>query len=472
MFKYSKKALEKMNQLDESLRAKVENELKTYNGIVGEDIINNILEKISESPSKIVVNKPSSFIPLAKEYSPNYNIDHRKDVTGKSRTESNIKDFLKFFRNRFERISRLFPLEVDSYERAHVEDIKHSTNRKVKIIAMVYDKMKTKKGNLLLKIEDLTGMGIAIVVSSNLHFQDFMENVLLDDIIMLYGTIRNNFLIVDDIRYPPISKPNSEPPSWDVGITYISDVHIGSSFFLKDVFKRFIDWLSGKYGQKEVVSKIKYLVIGGDLVDGIGIFPNQEETLNVKDIYKQYEIFNEYMELIPDYITIFAIPGNHDAVRRGEPSPSLKEFLTDRVISLGNPSFIEIENITHLLYHGTSLDSIIGAIPRLSYEKPEDAMYELLKRRHLSPIYGTNPIVPEHVDYLVVDKLPDVFLAGHVHKNGFKSIRNILLLNAGTFQSITPFQIKMGHIPTPGNVFTYFPLHRKLISKEFLNEKL
>jgi len=76
-------------------------------------------------------------------------------------------------------------------------------------------------------------------------------------------------------------------------------------------------------------------------------------------------------------------------------------------------------------------------------------MLELLKRRHLSPVYGSNPIVPEGRDYMVINDEPDVVHMGHIHKNGSMLYRGTLLLNSGTFQARTEFQIRMGHVPSP-----------------------
>ena len=80
---------------------------------------------------------------------------------------------------------------------------------------------------------------------------------------------------------------------------------------------------SRKGEAKDIAGKVKYLFISGDIVDGIGIYPNQEKELIIKDVFKQYEMFRDFVEQVPDYIEIFACPGNHDAVRRGEPMPAL-----------------------------------------------------------------------------------------------------------------------------------------------------
>ena len=181
-------------------------------------------------------------------------------------------------------------------------------------------------------------------------------------------------------------------------------MHVGSRFFMEKNFSNFIKWTNGNYDErKDIVGKLKYIVVGGDVVDGIGVYPNQDRELTVPDIYAQYKIFFNYISMIPDYIQVFIIPGNHDAVQRAEPQPQLTQeligdFRSDNVHILPNPSFVTLHGLDVLVYHGTSLDSIIRTIPGMSYANPEKPMIEILKRRHLSPIWGGNIIVPSKND--------------------------------------------------------------------------
>ena len=52
----------------------------------------------------------------------------------------------------------------------------------------------------------------------------------------------------------------------------------------------------------------------------------------------------------------------------------------------------------------------------------------------------------------MIEEEPDVVQMGHVHKNGYMFYRGTLLLNSGTFQDRTEFQVRVGHKPTPGIV--------------------
>ena len=76
-----------------------------------------------------------------------------------------------------------------------------------------------------------------------------------------------------------------------------------------------------------------------------------------------------------------------------------------------------------------------------------------LQGRHLAPIYGERtPIAPEKKDFMVIDKIPDIFHAGHVHVVKCDNYRGTLIVNSGAWQDQTGFQQKMGLVPTPGIV--------------------
>jgi DNA polymerase II small subunit len=162
---------------------------------------------------------------------------------------------------------------------------------------------------------------------------------------------------------------------------------------------------------------------------------------------------------IPDYIDVVVIPGNHDAVRQALPQPSIPneyvELLSKkrRVISLGNPSTIEVHGVRILLFHGRSLEDVIRTVPGLSYHQPQKAMEYLLKARHVAPTYGgSTPIAPERRDHMIIEDPPEIFHSGHVHVNGYETYRGTLIVNSGAWQSQTDYQRKLGLMPTPCKV--------------------
>jgi DNA polymerase II small subunit len=440
--------LVKSNQSDELLRKIISLE----KNLVSKDDLEPLIQK------KVEVRRPSGFSPIAKEHESTLKINHKYDVTGKSRTKGGVENFVGNFRNRYERLSRMLR-RVGSGGNVDLGEISRHVNEKARIIVLISNIRQTKKGNLLFEVEDLTGT-FKVVVSNSKFNEKMVEKgrcVLKDDVVAFTGKILEPYMIAEDVEWPdlPVVREKRKAEV-DLASVYLSDLHFGSRYFLDRYLNSFVDWLHGKGEAKQLAGKVKYLHIAGDVVDGIGIYPNQEKELLVKDIYEQYRMLDDFIESLPDYIDVIIGPGNHDAVRRGDPQPAIGEDLIKSNVKLvGSPSNFEVEGVRHLMYHGNSIDSMISNIPGMTYMHPEKVMAEYLKRRHLSPIYGGNLIIPENVDYMVIDDPPDMFHCGHVHKNGYMQYRGTLIINSGTFQDRTDFQVKQGHVPTPALVPVY-----------------
>jgi len=406
------------------------------------------------APSVEVI-RPAEFRPVAREYGSNISVVHSLDVTGKSRTKGEVANFVAHFKNRYERLARMLR-RGNNVPVMDLAEAKRHVNEKVRVVVLISNRKDTKKGNLLLEVEDLSAAFKVIVSDSryNDKLRDRARFVLLDDVVAITGKVLESFIIAEDIEWPdlPVIREKKQTEA-DVAVAYLSDLHFGSRYFLTKYLQAFGDWLHGKGEAKELAGKVKYISIAGDIVDGIGIYPNQEKELVVKDVYDQYRMFSDFLETIPDHIDVIVAPGNHDAVRRGEPQPALgSDLFSGDVIRVGSPSTVLIEGFRHLIYHGTSIDSMIASVPGTSYMHPEKVMVEYLKRRHLSPTYGANLIIPENIDYMVIEEPPDVFHCGHVHRNGYFPYRGTLAINSGTFQDRTDFQVKQGHVPTPALV--------------------
>jgi len=423
-----------------------------------------------EDELKVEIVGPTDFVPIAKEHSADIKVMHQLDVTGKSRTRGEVENFVAHFRNRYERLAKLLR-RSNSVPTIDLADAKRHVNERVRVVVLISDRKETKKGNLLLEVEDMTGAFKIVVSNSRLNEKlvDKAKGILLDDVIAVTGKVLEPYLIAEDIEWPdmPIIREKKRTEA-DIAVAYMSDLHFGSRLFLERYMNSFVDWLHGKGESRELASKVKYICIAGDVADGIGIYPNQEKELAVKDIYGQYRMFCDFLEGLPDHIEVIVAPGNHDAVRRGEPQPAIgKDIIPNDVTLVGNPSMVSIEGVKHLIYHGTSMDSMIANLPAASYMHPEKVMVEYLKRRHLSPTYGGNLIIPENIDYMVIDEPPDIFHAGHVHKNGYTQYRGTLVINSGTFQDRTDFQVKQGHVPTPALVPVYEMKHGRLHTLDF-----
>ena len=235
---------------------------------------------------------------------------------------------------------------------------------------------------------------------------------------------------------------------------FLSDLHVGSRSFLSEGWAQLVEFLRGRGAHPDLAASIDYVVIAGDLVDGIGIYPRQERDLAITDVVEQYVELGRRLAELPERLTVVAIPGNHDAVCPAEPQPPLPtpllHSLPPNVRILSNPSTFALEGVVVQAYHGRSFDDLIPALPGASYARPTDVMKRMLQMRHLAPIYGDRtPLAPLPHDGLVIDPAPDILVTGHVHTYGVDRYRGVLLLNASTWQSETEYQRMRNISPVP-----------------------
>ncbi|MEZ3142291.1 DNA-directed DNA polymerase II small subunit [Halobaculum sp. MBLA0143] len=365
------------------------------------------------------------------------------DVTGDSTGTGAYEEFVTVFRDRYERLSGQLRGRVNHRPADTIGDM--SPGSEVAMVGLVNDIRSTASGHWLVELEDTTGTFPALVMKDR-ELADTVDELLLDECVAVEGSLSDDagLIFADDIHFPDV--PRTHRPSTadrEVQAALISDVHVGSQEFVADAWERFADWL-----HSPAAEKVEYLLIAGDMVEGVGVYPGQDEELDIVDIYDQYREFSERLKSVPGDIEIVMIPGNHDAVRLAEPQPAFDEELRDIMSAhdariTGNPSTVTIEGVSVLMYHGVSLDELIAELPddEASYDDPHHAMYQLLKKRHVAPQYGGKMrLAPENHDYLVIDDVPDVFHTGHVHKVGWGKYHNVLSVNTGCWQAQTDFQ--------------------------------
>jgi DNA polymerase II small subunit len=372
------------------------------------------------------------------------------DITNQSTCIGEYTDFVQFFKHRYSILGNMLRKRISGRPIESLRKRNLDLKEQFSIIGMVLDIRTTTKGHKLIEMEDPTGtLPVLIHKEKDKELFELAGSILMDEVIGVTGMISNDgeLMFANKIIRPDI--PNTQNTfnrsKIKAKAVFISDIHVGSKTFLEDAWLKFLDWLG---------DDINYLVIAGDVVDGIGVFPGQDKELAISDIYKQYEKAAGYLNDVPEHIRIIISPGNHDAVRQAEPQPRFPEKITrmfrDDITFVGNPALVEIGGIRVLIYHGRSMDDIIASTPGFSYSDPAKTMSEMLKLRHLSPIYGGRvSIAPEKKDHFVIDLIPDILHCGHVHTVGVSRYKDVLTVNSGTWQSQTEFQKRMNLQPMP-----------------------
>jgi DNA polymerase II small subunit len=390
------------------------------------------------------------------------------DPTYKINSEDK-KDFFKLFDSRYKKTLKILSIRSESRQIRKIKQIKDLRNKsrfsslsneseRGKLVDSVFVAglimfKRNRKNDVELVIDDTTGS--LPVVCKTRELINEASTLVLDQMLMLEISLskkNSNDFVIKDIMFPDIPEHVSSKSGTESYVALISDLHVGSKYFMEKEFNDFLGWLSS---DDDFVRKIKFICIAGDIVDGIGIYPNQDRELIDININSQMSYAAALLQKIPKRMHVFLIPGNHDPGRRALPQSALTNLRNFQKLEnfsiIGNPSLVELNKVKLLMFHGQSLDDVIATVPGLSYSKPVEAMKILLRSRHLSPIYGNRtPIAPESEDMLVIDDVPDVFHAGHVHTTQVGRYKGTLIVNSGAWQKQTKFQQTMGITPTPG----------------------
>ncbi len=384
--------------------------------------------------------------------------------TPKQKGKPEVKDFTAHFRNRFSALSEILQARFELDNLLSIDKIS-GYKQGVSIIGMVYKKTATKNKNIILEVEDLTGRAKILVSKSKEDLYKIAEEICLDSVLGFRCSGDKEFLFANGIFFPDSAVSERKKSSVDEYALFIGDLHFGSKLFLKDGFFKFLDYLNEKVGggNTEEIKKIKYLFITGDVVTGVGNYPDQEKDLEVADLEEQFIGFAKLLEKIPKHIKIIISPGNHDGVRIMEPQPvfDLKYawplYNLENVIITENPCLLnfgaqeDFVGFDVLTYHGFSYPYYAGNIPELIKKKamnsPEEIMKYLLKHRHLAPTHGSTQYFPHKEDSLIIKNVPDIFVSGHTHKCGVSYYNNILIISTSCWEAMTPYQEKFGNEP-------------------------
>jgi DNA polymerase II small subunit len=377
-----------------------------------------------------------------------------------------VEDFVKYFRDRYIFLKEV--LQERSIEGLCSIGKIPGQQRQLAIIGLVYDKKITKNKNMLLELEDLSGMVSVLVRQNSPELIEKANNIVLDEVVAIRGVGSSEIVFANDIISLDVVKEIKRTPE-EIYVAFTADLHVGSSKFLETNFLKFIEWLNGNLGsekQRELAKKIRYLFILGDNVDGVGVYPRQEPELLIKDVREQYRALAELLGKIrKDIIIIMCAGGKHDAVCQVEPQPKIPKDIVpelynlENVILTRNPAMVRIaqskdfSGLDILIYHGDSFDYYMDKVESLRLNnaklKPDMIMHFLLKKRHLAPSHTSTTYYPFEKDLLIIRKVPDVFAAGHIHKSAVSRYKGILTVSCSCWQSKTAYQEKFGHEPDP-----------------------
>lgn len=397
------------------------------------------------------------------------------------RTKEGVATLQSLFRSRYDKLLKIAKERQEYSALEPIASASRDGGGLVRRLGGLVMSKKMGKNRVELTIDDHSGS--TKVFGFDDATRRVASEVFLDQLVLVeFQITRRGLAVAKSINHPDIPERTPNTAKKDVYVVLTSDIHVGSRAFLEGPFRRFLLWVSGK-GEgldgahsmdMEIVRRLKYIIICGDIVDGIGVYPEQERELEENDIHKQFAKVATLLEGVPKHIRVIVVPGNHDPVRQALPQPRLPVsyaeslYKFENVTLLGNPSEVSLHGVNILIYHGQSIFDVVANTPGQTFSKPASAMKALLRARHLAPIYGARtPIAFESEDQLVIERVPDIFHSGHIHVLDADKYRGTLIVNSGAWQGKTKYQEIMGINPTPGIVPIVNLSTLEIITKDF-----
>lgn len=380
-------------------------------------------------------------------------VDVILDPTDSVTTAEGVGGYNALFASRFAKLKRIMQGRPEAKRLKSISSAKSDKSKDDSYVCGLVASHSAERNITKLALEDPSGSLEGIVFDDEL--QKVAGTLLNDQFVMArVATGKSADYVIKDIILPDIPDQPVAKSEGEVYAVFLSDLHVGSRYFMEEEFAEFVDWVASP---DPIAKKIRFVLICGDVVDGVGIYPNQDKELVCQTPEEQLAKVEGLLDRIPKHVKIIVMPGNHDPGRRALPQPAIPKkynpglWERENVIMVGNPAVVSLNGVKVTMFHGQSIDDIVKTTPGLSYDKPTDVMRHLLRARHLSPIYGSQtPIAPETQDLMVVNEIPDIFHVGHVHRAEMSSYKGILLVNSGSWQRQTPFQASVGMVPNPG----------------------
>lgn len=385
-----------------------------------------------------------------------------------------VKDFMLYFNQRLQYFTDLLSSRISLDNVVRINQLKEleQTNTQVSIIGLVNEFQTTKNGHYMLVLEDKSGQIKCFINKDNTELLEKTKLLCLDEGIGIVGKVGKSIIWTDDIIVPspPVGTELKKIQDEESYVVCISDIHMGAHVFQDEAFSKFLDFINANTNNEKlnkIAKKIKYLMLPGDLIEGIGIYPGQGKDARILSTEKQYHEVARWLSQIPKHIAMIMIPGNHDTDRLSEPQPPIPYdkayavYNLENALIFSNPSIVNIFNsdssggLNCYSYHGGSYFYYANEIQYLrekgGAKAPEEIVKYLLEKRHIAPSHGSTLYIPDtQEDPLIIKKMPDLFFTGHTHKLAITNYKGCTIVSGGCWVEMSDYQEKMGMFPDVG----------------------
>ena len=225
-----------------------------------DDVLHNVAQRSSQNDELIVDD---------------YEVLDGNDIIQKQLEAVNGYHLL--MKNRFNKYKQIMYDRQDSRKIIKISSlVQYTDQNEYKIAGLLKSRSKLDRSYEIELEDESTDLRLLVTDGNNIRK---VESFLIDQMVIADVVFSKNigrFIVKNcyslDIPAESFQSVEGMDPVYGV---FLSDIHVGSKTFLEREFYDFLNWINGRSGDQEIVSKIRYIVIAGDVVDGIGVYPGQ-----------------------------------------------------------------------------------------------------------------------------------------------------------------------------------------------------
>ena len=304
-----------------------------------------------------------------------------KEFDSKESRTLAIESVTKYFASRYDNLKKYFSGRLELVNLVSITKITPKT-KKFSLIVMV----KEKNNNSLL-VEDFTGETTVNILD------EAMSQVVLDEVIGIVCEKENESINARKIIFPDV------PLKKEVARTE-EDIY---ALFLSDIF------LDKEDNSRKILEKINTLS------------PKKLYIFILGNVSSKEEDIRNFLDRLPKHsIKIFL---------KGEIDPQMDSIKN----SFSSPAvLLKIEGKIVLLICNGEMFSEYKKI--WSNQTSENIMINLLKKRHLDPVFGLSKKISDE-DINIIDTVPDIFVSSNFGNPAAVNYKGTTIISNGSFLS-------------------------------------
>jgi len=251
-----------------------------------EKIIKEIVkEKTRQKKFQINQNDLETYLGIKDDPSLLNEIKILSDPTSKVTSGEGVKGYNALFSSRFNKLKRIVSDRPESKMIKSISIVKTTKLENDVYVCGLLTTRNAERNITKLVLEDPSGSFEGIIFDEEL--QKTAGTLLIDQFVMArVASAKNSGLMIKDLILPDIPDQKINKSESEVYAVFLSDLHIGSKYFMEDELIEFVTWISSP---DPVARKVRFVLIGGDIVDGVGIYPNQNKELVCQTIEEQLQ---------------------------------------------------------------------------------------------------------------------------------------------------------------------------------------